>query len=386
MRLHILGVPHTITRPEYSTCAFTQKVLKLSKMLRALGHVVIHYGNEASDVDCDEHVTVTTLDDLDRSYPGHDWRRNGFPAFSMNTDPIYRTFYANAIAEIHRRREPFDFLLCPFGRGHEAVAKAHEGMIVVEPGIGYPGGTFAPFRVFESYAIMHAYQGAARVESMSNSMWYDVVIPNYFDPEAFQFSAEGGGYFLFLGRVGPGKGSHIALQVVDEIKAQLVVAGMGEIGEAPDRVRRPLRDFVSHRGVVGPTERAKLLAGAKATICASTYLEPFCGVQIESMLSGTPVISTDWGAFAEYNPHGVTGYRCRTFEQFVWAARNIEGISRHACRAWGLNFNLDRVGKMYDEYFDMVSRVYRGDGWYDPNPERAGLGWLSRHYPACADG
>ncbi len=135
-------------------------------------------------------------------------------------------------------------------------------------------------------------------------------------------------------------------------------------------------------GVVGPEARAKLLSRAKATICASMYLEPFCGVQIESFLSGTPVISTDWGALAEYNLHGVTGYRCRTFEQFTWAARNIDRINPKACRDWAVNnFSLDRVAKMYEEYFWAVSQIHGGEGWYQPNPGRRELDWLRQRHP-----
>ena len=386
MRFHILGVPHTITRPEYSTCAFTQKVLKLSKMLADRGHDVIHYGNEASVVAA-EHVTVTTLDDLDRSYPGHDWRTQGFPAFNASNDPIYREFYANTISAIHRRRRRGDFLLCPFGWAHKPVADALPDMIVVEPGIGYPSGSFAPFRVFESYAVMHVYQGQSALDGSVAPRWYDAVIPNFFDPEDFTFQADKGLSYLFLGRIGPGKGINIALQTVEAVGGHLIVAGTGKVQEGQTRTDRPLRDWVHEVGVVGPDVRRKLLSEARAVICPSMYLEPFCGVQIEAMMSGTPVISTDWGAFAEYNLHGVTGYRCRTFEQFTWAARNIERIDPLKCRQWAYdNFSLERVADQYEEYFRMVTDVHSGNGWYQDRPDRTDLNWLHQFRPEVRHG
>ena len=373
-RFHILAVPHCVTTEEYSTCAFTQKVVKLCAMLRGLGHYVIHYGHEDSVVDCDEHVTVTTNADLEHCYPGHDWRTEGFAPYNLE-DRIYQSFYALAIGEIHRRKQPGDFLLCPFGLGHKPVADAHSDLIVVEPGIGYPA-TFAKYKVYESYAVMHGLYGPERVRTMFKddpSPWYDAVIPNYFNLNDFSFSAEKDDYLLFIGRIGEGKGSHIASEIAKTIGCRLMVAGMGDIEEAPHIVKL---------GVIGPEKRKTLLSRAKATICASLYAEPFCGVQIESMLSGTPVISTDFGAFAEYNLHGVTGYRCRTFEQFIWAAENIGRISPQDCRDWAArNFSMERVAQMYDEYFYGLAALHGAGGWYAPNPERRQLDWLRKYPP-----
>lgn len=370
---HLLSVPHAVTVPEYSTCAFTQKVIKLARMLKMLGHTVIHYGHELSAVECDEHVTVTTNDDLTMSYGAHDWRTQGFPAF-QHTDKIYQTFYALTIGEIHRRKKPGDFLLCPFGNMQQPVADAHPDLIVVESGVGY-AGTFAKFKVYESYAVMHASYGAGRVQAAFADGWYDAVIPNCFDPDDFTYSEEKDPYFLFLGRVGEGKGVHIAADVTAAIGANLTIAGVGE---------PPVGDHIDYVGAVDPTRRRGLLAHAKAVLCPSMFVEPFCSVQIEAMLSGTPVISTDWGAFAEYNIHGKTGFRCRTREQFIWALENVsEIISPSVCRDYAIgNFSLEIVAMMYDEYFAGLHILHTDpSGWATENRTRTNLNWLNREFP-----
>ena len=372
MRFHLLAVPHTISTPHYSSCAFTQKVVKLAAMLTGLGHQVFHYGHQDSDVQAD-NIPVTTQTDLETSYPGHDWT-TGWPPYQL-ADPIYQTFYTNTNRELAHRKQPGDFLLCAFGAGHQPIAQANPDMIVVEPGIGYPGGGFAPFRVFESYSTLHAYRGTQFIAEGTNDLWYDAVIPNYYNPHDFTYSDTKHDYLLFLGRVNTGKGIHIALDAAKQTRQRLIVAGPGSLDGFD-------ADHATHVGCVNPTQRATLLSRAKALIAPSIYLEPFCGVHVEAMLSGTPVITTDWGAFAEYNLHGVTGYRCRTFEHFTWAINNIHRIRPADCRDWAVNnFSMTRVADMYQEYFTSVAHIFGGQGWYQPNPDRTELDWLTKQFP-----
>jgi glycosyltransferase involved in cell wall biosynthesis len=369
-RFHILGLPHTVTNKEYNACAYTQKVLKFGKMMKALGHEIIHYGHEDSDLVCDEHVTVIGNKDLEIAYGNYDWRKN-FYKFDTN-DHAYQTFYKNAITEVGKRKQKNDFILPFWGSGVRPVCDAHPDIITVEPGIGYAGGHWARWKVFESYAIYHAYYGLDAVGRCKQD-WYDVVIPNYFDTNDFTYSDQKEDYMLFLGRVYEGKGVNIAIQATEAAGQTLVIAG-----QKPDDMTFPKHvEFVGYADI---QKRKQLMSKAKGAFVASMYVEPFGGVQIEMLMSGTPTITTDWGSFTENNIHGVTGYRCRTFDQFVWAAENISNIKPENCRRFAENFTLENVAPMYEEYFENVLDVYTGKGWYE-RYDRSDLDYMKRVIP-----
>jgi glycosyltransferase involved in cell wall biosynthesis len=373
MRFHILGLPHTVTSKEFNACAYTQKVVKFGKMMTQRGHEIIHYGHEDSVLECTEHVSVLTNEDFTIAYGNHDWRKNFFK-FDVN-DYAYQTFYKNAIEEVGKRKQTNDFILPFWGSGVRPICDAHPDLITVEPGIGYAGGHWARWKIWESYAIMHAYYGMTGV-GHCQSDWYDAVVPNYFDLDDFEYAPDKKeDYFLFLGRVYEGKGIHVAVQVAEALGKKLVVAGQN-----PDGLKFPSNvEFVGYADI---DTRKRLMSRAKAAFVPSMYIEPFGGVQIELLLSGTPTITTDWGSFTENNINGVTGYRCRTFDQFVTAAKNIDKINPVDCRKWGENFSLQKVALMYEEYFQNVLDVYSGNGWYEMHDRtEKGLDFMVKNYP-----
>jgi glycosyltransferase involved in cell wall biosynthesis len=344
-------------------------------MMTQLGHEVIHYGHEESDLICTEHVTVLSTEDWKKSYGDHDWRKHFFK-YDLE-DHAYTTFYTNAIEEIRKRKQKNDFILPFWGAGVRPICDAHPDLICVEPGIGYAGGHWSRFKIFESYAIYHAYYGLESVGTCKQD-WYDCVVPNYFDTDDFIYNDKKDDYVLYMGRVYEGKGVNIAIQATEAAGMKLVIAGQNSLQEMGYE-KTP--DHVELFGYASIEDRKKLMSNAKCAFVASLYNEPFGGVQMEMLMSGTPTITTDWGSFTENNIHGVTGYRCRNFEQFTWALKNIDKIDPRNCRQWAENFTLEKVGKMYEEYFQSVLNIHTGNGWYETNDERKELDWLYKKYP-----
>jgi glycosyltransferase involved in cell wall biosynthesis len=342
-------------------------------MMTLRGHTVYHYGHKDSEVICTEHVPVTFNDDLEKAYGSYDWKKN---FFKHNTsDHAHRVFNERAIVEVGKRKQPKDFVLCFWGYAHRPVFQAHPELIPVEPGIGCTNEPCCPQNIYESYAVMNQIYG----KYGKSPHWYDAVIPNYFDPADFEYNEKPQDYYLFVGRIISSKGIGIAVDVTRNLGVKLLVAGQGDLASIIGNVP----DHVEVIGYVEPKQRSELMKNAKALLAPTHFNEPFGGVMVEALFCGTPVITSDWGGFAENNLHGVTGYRCRTMEQFEWAARNIHKISRKTCREWAMNnFSLDRIALMYEEYFETLKKVHDGSGgFYAKNLDRKDLDWMVRYYP-----
>jgi glycosyltransferase involved in cell wall biosynthesis len=382
-RFHLLGLPHVPTHPDATLCAYTQKVVKLGKMLKEhLGHTVYAYVGEGSDLACDEMVQCVSNDDRIEAYGDYNWYVDFFK-FDSN-DHAYRTFNENAVREIRKRGQKGDFILFPFGYGHQLVAETfRDEMFCVESGIGYRG-IFSNYRVFESHSWMQYMYGSIKQDDGS---WYDAVIPNCFDSEDFPFQPEKEDYALYIGRLVRRKGVDIALQVTRELGMTLVMAGQGSLVNPAEslNITNKSDPHVQFLGSVGPEVRKHLMGRAKFGFVPTYYIEPFGGVAVETMMCGTPVLTTDWGVFPETVLHGVTGFRCRTFDDFLWSARNIDQIDPLDCRNWAVsNFSLERVARMYQEYFEKVHDI-SNKGWYQEHPERTDLEWKRKYYPGGVD-
>lgn len=374
LRFHLLGLAHVETNKNNTACAYTQKIVKLAKIIKNFGHTLYFYGVEGSEVECDEFIQVSSKDVLLQTYGDYDKAKDFFK--HNPKDLAHLTFNENAIKEILKRKEKGDILLCPMGNYQQPISDAVK-ILTVESGIGYTG-VFSKFRVFESYAWMHHVYGLMKVE---DGAWYDAVIPNYFDVDDFPYKEKKQDYLLYFGRIINRKGVLVASEVAKATGNTLYIVGQGSLENPQEGIHLENQNHIVYMPAVGAKERAELLGNAKAVLMPTYYLEPFGGVNVEAQLCGTPVITSDWGAFPETVLQGVTGYRCRTFEEFCWSVDNISNIKPSNCREWAeKNYSLDRIGKMYEEYFQRINRLF-GKGWYEKNDDRTELDWLKRYYP-----
>jgi glycosyltransferase involved in cell wall biosynthesis len=369
MKIHVLGLPHTVTSKEFTTCAFTQKALKLCAMMSRRGHEVYHYGVEGSDVEA-RHVSLVSRAEFDAAYPhpGRDFYGHATvkePYVSHWTSRLRDALRANCSAS------PWTDIVAMTWGGPQRGACEGLQQFQVESGIGYPH-SWADYRVYESYAWLHMHLG--RDAQFGGGKFYYTVIPNAFDLSDFETHepdrVRSG--FLYLGRLNADKGVGIAVDVSRRLGKVLTIVGQGDPAPFVDG-----NAHVRYLPPVGVKERARLLSSAEAVFAPTLYVEPFGGVAVEAQICGTPVITTDFGAFTETVLHGRTGFRCRTFEHFMWAARNVHAIDRVECKAWAQGqFSMEGVAGMYEEFFGDVLRVGKG-GWYE-GVDRAGV-WPLQH-------
>jgi glycosyltransferase involved in cell wall biosynthesis len=348
MRFHLVGLPFTQTTDDYPACAFTHKVRKFARMMVSRGHTVYLYSGEENDTECSEHVACISERDRQQLLGARHYTDGPFDA----NLPHWAAFNARVAAEIRLRAEPHDFICVIGGTAHKPIADMLPHMMTVEFGIGYPG-TFAKYRVFESYAWMHSVYGSTTTNPATlDGKWFDAVIPGYVDAAEFPEGSGEQDYLFFIGRLVERKGYQIAAEVAQYLGKRLIVAG---VGTPPS--------YGEYVGVLG-LERAKYFGDATAVFAPTQYIEPFGTVNVEAQMTGTPVITTDWGAFVETVVDGVTGFRCRTFREFVDAVEAAKFLDRRAIRERAVNtYSLEAVAPQYEQYFNRLLTLW-GSGWY----------------------
>jgi glycosyltransferase involved in cell wall biosynthesis len=177
-----------------------------------------------------------------------------------------------------------------------------------------------------------------------DARWLGTVY-NAVDIPSLPFSAEGGEYLAYLGRISPEKGLDRAITVAKLAGLPLKVAARMPLKDTSNPVIRADWEYyegaikpllksghVELIGEIGDAEKPELLCNALALLFPIDWPEPFGLVMAEALACGTPVVARRRGSVPEIVTHGVTGFVGETDEELAQLCRAVHTIDRRTCR------------------------------------------------------
>ena len=182
--------------------------------------------------------------------------------------------------------------------------------------------------------------------------WIDTVyhgLPSQLLP----YSAQGGDYLVFLGRISPEKRPDRAIEIAVRSGKPLKIAAKIDAVDQEywDTEIAPLveaHDNIEYIGEVDEARKATLLAGAAALLFPIDWPEPFGLVMIEAMSCGTPVIAWKNGSVPEVMDDGASGRIVESIEEAVAAVDEVIAMDRSAVRAcFEKRFTAERMAHDY---------------------------------------
>jgi len=174
--------------------------------------------------------------------------------------------------------------------------------------------------------------------------------------EEHPFRADKEEYVLFLSRLSPNKGVHIAIDAALAAGRRLVIAGTwttpSERTYYEEQVRPRLGGHAEWVGAVPNEERNALLAGAACLLLPVRWNEPFGLVVVEAMACGTPVVGLRAGALPELVVDGLTGVICDSPPELPRAMDEAARLCPSDCREHvARSFSAERMAAAYESVY-----------------------------------
>ncbi len=176
---------------------------------------------------------------------------------------------------------------------------------------------------------------------------------NGIDVNDYEFSENKERFLLFLSRVDWSvKGVFYAIEIAKRSGLPLIIAGNIDNPGFYPRLKEHLTSNIQYIGPVGGRLKKELLSKAMALLFPTLWPEPFGLVVIEALASGTPVITTYFGAMPEIVSHGKVGFMSLSVIEAVEQLKKIDAIDPYICRSYvEENFNYLIMAKRYEKLY-----------------------------------
>jgi len=217
---------------------------------------------------------------------------------------------------------------------------------------------------FSSPKIMPIYHkyGDGYFVSVSDSdratgLNYLATVYNGIDLSLYPLQDSGGQDLIFLGRIHPDKGVHLAIEVARLSGMRLIIAG---IVQDETYFREQIQPHLDDEKIlyIGPVDvkgKNELFARARALLHLNTIPERFGLVLVEANAAGVPVIAMDLGSCREVIKDGETGFLVANVAEAVRVLERILEIDRRACRGRvQQHFSIDTMVKGYERVYSTI--------------------------------
>jgi glycosyltransferase involved in cell wall biosynthesis len=186
---------------------------------------------------------------------------------------------------------------------------------------------------------------------------YISTVYNGINVSLYDFQERAGEDLIFLGRIHPDKGVHLAIKTALLSGRRLVIAGIVQDRAYFEEQVAPHLDgslirFIGPLDVAGKNE---LFGRAYALLHLNTIPERFGLVLAEANAAGVPVVAMDLGSCREVISDGVTGFLVDGVEGAARCLGRVPQLNRMACRQRVERcFSVDTMVKRYEQVYAVI--------------------------------